>query len=113
MVKQEYSGTRDLTYSRWHRTLPDKCYCMDLDWIEWRAGKGIVAVIETKDYRSRGIGRFQKEVMLIIANALKVPAIFVKFRFDISPAIFCLEHLQSGKKKNMTESEYRDWLTNI
>lgn len=113
MVKQEYTNTRDLTYSRWHRTLPDKCYCMDLDWIEWRSGRGIIAVIETKDYRARGISNFQKNIMLDIATAIGVPAIFVKFNFDVNPPTFLLEHLQSGKRKNMTEEQYRKWLIDL
>jgi hypothetical protein len=118
MVKQEYTGSRDLSYSKWHRTLPGYCYALDLDWIEFRNKNDkfperIVAVIETKDYRARGIGVFQKKVMLMIGNALKVPAVFVKYNFDVNPPIFELEHLQSGKKKNMTEVQYKKWLSGL
>jgi hypothetical protein len=35
MSREERSGSRDLTFSRWHRTLPDFCTCIDLDFLEY------------------------------------------------------------------------------
>lgn len=31
MARQEVTGTRDLSFSRWHRTLPDDCTWIDID----------------------------------------------------------------------------------
>jgi len=48
MSRQERWGTRDLTYSRWHRTLPDDITYIDLDGVEYcqRCYK-ILALVET------------------------------------------------------------------
>jgi len=73
MTKQEYSGFRDLTYSRWHRTLPSFCLTTNIDWVEVRNNDEIAAIIEDKDDRSRGIGIWQAKVMQKIANNLGVP----------------------------------------
>ena len=47
MSRQERSGARDLTFSRWHRTLPDFCTCIDLDFLEYcRKCRAPLALIE-------------------------------------------------------------------
>lgn len=35
MSRQERTGVRDLSFSKWHRTLPDFCTCIDLDFLEY------------------------------------------------------------------------------
>lgn len=35
MSKCENTGKRDLTYSRWHRTLPDHCTWVDIDSVHY------------------------------------------------------------------------------
>lgn len=35
MSREERTGNRDLTFSRWHRALPDFCTCIDLDFLEY------------------------------------------------------------------------------
>jgi len=47
MVRQEQSFKRPSIYSEYHRTLPNWCYTIDVDWLEWRNNRGIVAFIET------------------------------------------------------------------
>lgn len=47
MVNEERHNSRDLRYSNWHRTLPNFCYAIDFDFVEWRKDRGIVAVLET------------------------------------------------------------------
>lgn len=111
-VKQEKYGIRDLTYSAWHRTLSAKCYGMDLDFLEFRNGK-IKAVFELKHWRNSEMSDFEKKIIMQVATALKVPAILVKYNFDIEPYQFKLTHLQSGKTKTMSEFEYREWLENL
>ena len=48
MSREERWGTRDLTYSAWHRTLPDDITYIDLDGVEYcqRCHK-ILALVET------------------------------------------------------------------
>jgi len=76
MTKPEYSGTRDLTYSRWHRTIGDECIATNIDWVEVRYGK-IKAIIEDKDDRSKGIPSWQLRIMNEIATSLGVPLYIV------------------------------------
>lgn len=47
MVGEERTNQRASDYSHWHRTLPNLCYMIDFDSVEWRSDRGIVAVIET------------------------------------------------------------------
>ena len=49
MVKEETTGGRPSNYSLWHRTLPKKCYVMDIDWVECREGFIPKALIETSE----------------------------------------------------------------
>ena len=47
-TRAETTGTRPSTWSRWHRhALPAWAFSCDVDCLEIRAGRGIVAVIET------------------------------------------------------------------
>ena len=46
MVKPDFTQKRDLTYSLWHRTIGEPYYMIDLDSVEWRGDRGIVAFIE-------------------------------------------------------------------
>lgn len=47
MSKPETLGVRPSEYSEWHRSLGQGCYAVDVDWVEWREGRGIVALIAT------------------------------------------------------------------
>ena len=40
--KQETIGVRPTEYSEFHRTLGGECYATDIDFVEWRIGRGIV-----------------------------------------------------------------------
>ena len=35
MSREERTGKRDLTFSQWHRSLPDFCTAIDLDFLEY------------------------------------------------------------------------------
>jgi len=118
MVKPELTGERDLTYSRWHRTLGDPYYMIDLDSIEWRSGKGVVALIETA--RLEAIvykKKFQIKVMKELAQRLGVLAYLVLYNEELT--LFEVYDLLSGPewtsctKKIMGRNEYSDFIKNL
>ena len=48
MSREERTGVRDLTLSAWHRSLPDLCTCIDLDFLEYcNKCRAPLALIET------------------------------------------------------------------
>lgn len=49
MVKKETTGGRPTNYSSWHRTLPNQCYAIDIDWVECRNGFLPKALIEASE----------------------------------------------------------------
>ena len=88
-------------YKSWHRTLDRHLYLTDVDSIEWRMHNGIltpVAVIELTTFADDGIGqekrdavrdRFDRKTMQgaatrAVASALKVPALVVLHKKDLS-----------------------------
>jgi len=118
MVKPELTGERDLSYSRWHRTLGDSYYMIDLDSIEWRSGKGVVALIETA--RLQAIvykKKFQIKVMKELAQRLGVPAYLVLYNDELT--LFEVYDLLSGSewssctKKVMGRNEYSNFIKNL
>lgn len=91
MVTKERTFKRSSKYSKWHRTLPDYCYVMDLDWVEWRNGKGVVALIEVAIRKNEQLlenlikqKEFEITVLVEIATKLKVPAYVVYHEEDLS-----------------------------
>ena len=78
MVREERHNRRDLRYSKWHRdNLPNYCYATDLDWIEWRPDKGIVAFVETKIGWDTPITSFQEKVFAELEEKSGVPVFVV------------------------------------
>ena len=86
--RAERTGRRPSAFSRWHRTaLPSWCWACDVDLVEVRHGRGIVAVVEygavdgrPTAKRARAIAeckRLQLGVVRQIAEALDVPGLFV------------------------------------
>jgi len=84
----EHTGRRPSAFSRWHRSsLPSWAWACDLDLIEVRHGRGIVAVAEHAQVdgrptakRARAIARckpLQLGVVREVAAALRVPGLFI------------------------------------
>lgn len=106
MVKREFTGKRDPAYSLWHRTIGAP-YCMiDLDSVEWRADRGIVAFIEVTRFVPDGkfsqadiLNRKQFEVMLLdeLQRKHKAPAYIVFYTFDLST--FWIYTIENGSPK--------------
>ena len=120
MVKPEKTGERDLTYSRWHRTLPNYCYMIDLDSIEWRPDRGIVALIETCRGESTVFRKkFQLKVIREIANKLKVPCYLVIYHARNANLNFfevydlTKNNFPNCPKKYMDEKQYRLFISSL
>ena len=115
MSKPEYTHNRytEITYNNWHRTLPDRCYATNLDWLEFRIKSGKltpVAVIEEKDDRSNGIGKFQTDIMVQVAKSLGVPALVVYHNFNYAPKDqwkLTVKNLIKNIEMEMTANEWR------
>ena len=85
MVKPEHTGKRDLTFHRWHRTLPPDCYMVDLDCIEWRSEKGIVALIELARHTAIVYKKkFQCKIIKELATKAQIPAYLVLYNGDLT-----------------------------
>ena len=96
-TRAETTGTRPSTWSRWHRhALPAWAFSCDVDCLEIRAGRGIVAVIETGEVdglpteaRLRAIAKsksLQLRAIEEIGAALAVPRWFVLHSRTLSRA---------------------------
>jgi hypothetical protein len=120
MVKPELTGQRDLAYSKWHRTLPNYCYMIDLDSVEWRNGRGVVALIET--CRGTAVAykkKFQLRVLKEIALKLQVPCYLVIYHYtDGEIKTFDVYDLLNGEFPNcprlrMNERQYRNFIQKL
>ena len=121
MIRPEYSNKRDLTYSKFHRTLGYQCYAINLDWIEYRrkgGGYKIVCIIEDKDSRANVSKWMEKKssVFMMIADALDVPAYLVLHNCieenAAKPEIwkFKVINLKQKKEKIFNKVEYQKFI---
>ncbi len=122
-VKKETTGERDLKYSRWHRTLPENCLAMDIDWVEWRDDKP-KALIEVSKINPETVGPsedpykktlyyvlrrtyFQRKCLLYIANKLNIPAFIVVYDDELKNFLVCKID-EDLNKKNWKYSKPHD-----
>lgn len=69
-------------FNFWHRRrLSEDCWMTDLDCIESREGRGVVAIIETKGRHGR-LSFHQKMVFTEMSEKLGVPFYYVKYHTD-------------------------------
>lgn len=127
MTKPEFTGHRDLSYNRWHRRLGPEYYMIDLDCVEWRNGRGTVAIIErtcyTRKYSIEQIlefKKFQLKVTAEIAQARRVPAFLVLYEKDHNntPMAFHvftinIETAEPHFLSEMTEQQYAEFLRSL
>ena len=118
MVRQEETNQRDLTYSHFHRTLPDFCYMIDLDSIEWRAGRGVVALIETAKnvalvYRKK----FQLKIIRELAQKIGAKGFLVLYNEELTmfEVYDLLSHEDWAKcdKQYMNKEDYITFIKNL
>ena len=81
MSRGERDGTRDLTFSLWHRTLSDDCRAIDVDFAEYcNRCKRILAVIETARGHHGSIK--PTTVLKSLAEQAGVPAFLFLYDLD-------------------------------
>ena len=115
MTRPEYSGKRDLTYSKWHRTIGEECVATNLDYIEVRYGK-IKAIIEEKDDRAMGVKNWQMRVFKEVASVLKVPLYIVFHNCAYTPQNgWKFRVIDINKKQTyfFTEEQHKKFLKNL
>lgn len=120
MVKREFTRKRDLTYNDWHRTIGNPYCMMDLDCVEWRADRGIVAFIEVTRFVPEGkfsqseiLNRKQFEITVLdeLQRKFKVPAYIVFYTHDLST--FWIYTIENGSPKWLKAVNKKDYATFI
>ena len=117
-VRPEHSGCRPSGFSRWHRDrLPAHCYAADVDLVEVRASRGIVAFLELSEVdglptvaRARGVlacKRVQTWVLGELRRLTGLPCWVVVH--DAALSTFVVLDLD-GNAEIMSELEFRDFL---
>ena len=110
MVKPERHNNRDLRYSKWHREkLPGFCYATDLDWIEWRPDKGIVAFIEAKIGISTPISKFQISVFEELEEKTGVPFFIVNHTEDMD----LFKVTRKGRVERLDEAAFIEFMKQL
>ena len=70
-------------FNRWHRKkLNEKCYATDLDLIERRKGRGIVAFLEIKE--KANLTYFQKLVFVELTQRTGIPFYFINHNKELT-----------------------------
>jgi hypothetical protein len=127
MVKSETTGGRPVNYSTWHRTLPDHCYVMDVDWVETRGPSHIPkGLFETSEINYKFVNSgedpylktlwyvlrrtwLQRGVLLHIASQLKINAYIVIHEAIESPPHFLVLQISNDvNKHDWTNSTFSD-----
>ena len=113
------------SYTEWHHTLGEQYYRTDIDHVEFRSNRGIVALIDTtarfkdeahlinsKPYVWERSG-MQREILTSTSKALGVPAYFVLHTDDLT--IFHVHDLSRPliEYTAMDEPTYRKFIMNL
>jgi len=107
MVRGEMTGRRDLTYSGFHRTLASYCYMTDLDFVEYRPERGIIAIGEAKLWNGR-LTPFQKSVLDDLVKETPYSIFVIWYKNPISD--FKVLDWRTKKVTLFTEQEFRAWI---
>lgn len=121
MVKPEFTGKRDLIYNRWHRTIGQPYYMLDLDSVEWRSGRGVVAIIErsllTNVYPVEKVLEFKKfeiKVASEISQKLGVPSFLVFYTDDLQTFhVYKIQNEQASPQATMDNGQYSQFLRSL
>lgn len=124
MSENERFGTRDQTYSAWHRSkrlsryvghrAAFECSTIDIDWCEYcrRCGEPL-ALIEMK----RGTRPKDAKVMTALAERANVPAYSMAYELDDHGeiSVFHLRHLAPADPRvfTFTAGEWAMWLVDL
>jgi len=123
-TKEEKTYERVSDYSLWHRSLGSEFLTVDIDFVEYRNGRGIVGIICTtsrlknenhlinsKKFIFKRIF-LERKIVLDISKKLNVPAYFVIHTDDLSVFhVYNLEDMDSFKIMN--KEQYGDFIKNL
>jgi len=123
LPKPEFTKLRDESYNLWHRTIGDTYYMIDIDSVEWRSQKGIVAFIETALYDvSKGyyISELltRKEMEILILNELQERAGIPSFLVLHTPNLttFWVFKIQNAKPRfwqTFSQPDYANFIRSL
>jgi hypothetical protein len=116
-VRQIKYDFQDELYSNWHRSLGKELYVINIDCVEYRIGRGIVAfiavtgrcqdenhIINSKKYIWERT-KLEREIMVLLAAQFNVPSYYVIH--DIKLSIFHVHKCEDlNRFKAMNADEY-------
>lgn len=124
-VKQEKIGKRFSEYSKWHRGLGSDYLAVDIDFVEYRTDRGIVAFIDvTGNLEDEGHilnsekyvwqrTKVQRKILSKLSEISGVPAYFVLHTKDLSLFyVYQITH-KIEKPLRMTNQEYAEFIKNL
>ena len=101
---------RDLRYNNWHRQeLPRDCYALDIDLVEFRASRGVVAITEIKNENDT-IREWQNKILIEIAKKLEVP-IYLIIHKDL--VMFKVINLITKQERLFDEQQYKEFIVGL
>ncbi len=124
-TKTEKTGQRNSAYSLWHRSLGAESLAVDIDFVEFREGKGIVAflavtgecvdenhIINSKKYiwdRTK----LERKILITLSVKVNVPSYFVIHNNDLT--IFHVHNLSKELTDytKMNREEYAFFIKNL
>lgn len=133
MTMRERTGTRDLTYSRWHRPdnlhkplmarlavpkweawrIADSCTVIDIDWCEYcKKCRQPLALIETQ----QGANPKPAEVTTNLANMAGIPAYSLSYRVDNGEIVgFRMRQVAPSLStvQDFTPEAWAEWLVRL
>ncbi len=124
-TKTEKTGQRNTAYSLWHRSLGSDYYAVDIDYVEFRKDRGIVAflsvsgecvdekhIINSKKFIWER-AKLECKILLKLSQEFNVPSYYVIHTADL--AIFHVHKI--GDKldvfKKMNQKEYSNFIKNL
>ena len=124
-TKTEKTGQRSSEYSLWHRSLGSEFFAVDIDYVEFRRGRGIVAFIavsgqvedekhlmHSKPYIWERT-KMEREILLQLSKKIGVPSFFVIHTKDLS--LFHVHKLDENLDKftKMDQPEYANFIRTL
>lgn len=124
-VKEEHTGYRTSDYSLWHRTLGKEYLSLDIDFVEYRSGRGIVAIMavtgncndenhikNSKKYIWKRT-TIERDILISLASGINCPAYYIIHDNDLS--VFHVHNLLEDLNDftPMNKDQYAEFIKNL
>ena len=120
MSRHERRGERDLTYSKWHRSLTDDCTAIDVDMVEYsRCCNTPLALVETcRLVHECQLSRKKTNVLRQLGIAAKLPVYLVFYVVNettglIEQFLVRRERPRRGRLHEMTPDRWARFITRL